>query len=78
MPKQLDPLPIVVSTYTLPPIDIRPRHIQDFALVTGYYGCSDEEINEMREMANADPAMARVSYAAIAAEIRFWLRREEI
>ena len=76
MPKQLDPLPIIVSTYTLKPIDIRPRHIQDFTLVSSYYNCSNEEMQEMKELANADQVAARVSYAAMANEIRFWQRRE--
>ena len=79
--KILDSLPIVVSTYKHPPPDTRPRHIQDFAVVASYYNCSNEEIIEMREMANAgapaDRAMARASYAAMAAEIRFWQRRED-
>ena len=78
MPKQLDTLPIIVSTYKRKPIDIRPGHIQDFTLVSSYYSCSNEEIIEMRELANADQVAARVSYAAMANEIRFWLRREDL
>lgn len=80
MPKQLDPLPTVVHGYHPPPPDTRPRHIQDFTLVAGYYNCSNEDIIEMRELANAgapaDRVAARVSYAAMANEIRFWQRRE--
>lgn len=81
MLKQLDPLPIIVSTYTLSPIDTRPRHIQDFTLVAGYYNCSNEEVIEMKALANAgapaDRVLARVSYAVMADEIRFWQRRED-
>ena len=76
--KQIDPLPTVVSGYHPPPPDARPGHIQDFTLVSSYYSCSNEEIMEMRELANTDQVAARESYAAMANEIRFWLRREDL
>lgn len=42
----------------------------DFETVCKHYGCSDEEISEMREIANRDKQAARECFAFLAKKIR--------
>lgn len=42
----------------------------DFDLVCQHYGCTPEEIEEMREIANRDKASARECFAHLASQIR--------
>ena len=42
----------------------------DFETVCKHYGCSDEEIVEMKEIANANKAEARDCFAYLASNIR--------
>ena len=77
MKKQFEPMPTVVNSYPLPLVDKRPRHIQDFEVVTKYYKCSNEEIHEMRELANSDRDVALRCYMAMAERIRFLLRYDD-
>ena len=72
--KKLEPMPTVVNSYPLPLSDTRPQHIQDFEVVTKYYKCSNEEIQEMRELANQDKADSIKFYGVVAKQIRFWQR----
>ena len=71
-------MPTVVNSYQLPNIDNRPRHIQDFEVVTKYYKCSNDEIDEMRELANRDKASSIIFYEDVAKQIRFWQRCDDV
>ena len=42
----------------------------DFETVCKHYGCSAEEISEMKEIANANRAEARECFAYLAGQIR--------
>ena len=42
----------------------------DFETVCKHYGCSDEEISEMKAIANANRAEARECFAYLAGQIR--------
>ena len=42
----------------------------DFETVCKHYGCSEEEISEMREIANRDQQAARECFAFLAKKIR--------
>lgn len=47
----------------------KARQKSDFELVTKHYGCTPEEIAEMREIANRDRASARECFAYLANKI---------
>jgi len=42
----------------------------DFETVCKHYGCTDEEISEMKAIANANRAEARECFAYLAGQIR--------
>ncbi len=46
------------------------RQKSDFDTVCQHYGCTPEEIEEMREIANRDKASARECFAHLASQIR--------
>ena len=48
----------------------KARQKSDFDTVCQHYGCTPEEIEEMREIANRDKASARECFAHLASQIR--------
>ena len=48
----------------------KARQKSDFDTVCQHYGCSAEEISEMKEIANANRAEARECFAYLAGQIR--------
>ncbi len=45
------------------------KHKGDFDLVCQHYGCTPDEVEEMREIANRDSASARECFAYLANKI---------
>ena len=76
--KKYETMPTVVNSYPLPLADTRPQHIQDFEVVTQYYKCSNEEILEMRKLANRDKSDSIRFYGTVAKQIRFWQRCDDV
>ena len=48
----------------------RARQKSDFEAVAQHYGCTPEEIDEMKAIANANRAEARACFAYLANQIR--------
>lgn len=51
-------------------MQVSKEFAENFAMVSGHYACSDEEIAEMKQAARADMEAAETSFGLMAQEIK--------
>jgi hypothetical protein len=63
-----------VDSVSVAPVRVPRGCVEDFFLVVEHYGCSPDEVEEMKGCARGDLEAAQTCFAALATEIRAGLR----